>query len=214
MSVLPTPEPPGPNPGQPGHFAHTDWLTASVKALDSDAVPVGAVLLWSAGSPPGGWLICDGSTFSSTLYPRLAALLGDTFGVHSGDNYYLPNYVDRFPVGASAAKPPASAGGSATIALTQVPAHTHTGPSHTHSTPAHKHNQIQTDGGANLSWKGDAFTSGAAPGIFTSGEQGLQTSTDGAGTTGASGTAATGSAGGGQPYHPPYLALHFVIRAG
>lgn len=31
-----TPAPPGPNPGQPGHFAHHNWLEASVKSL---AVP-------------------------------------------------------------------------------------------------------------------------------------------------------------------------------
>lgn len=28
-----TPAPPGPNPGQPGHFAHHNWLEASVKSL-------------------------------------------------------------------------------------------------------------------------------------------------------------------------------------
>lgn len=43
MSLLP-PEVPGPNPGQPGHFGHHDWLTASVKALD-DATDLTAVLV-------------------------------------------------------------------------------------------------------------------------------------------------------------------------
>ena len=34
-SVLPLPEAAGPRPGQPGHFAHHDWLTAAVHALDT-----------------------------------------------------------------------------------------------------------------------------------------------------------------------------------
>lgn len=45
-SILPTPEPPGPIPGQPGHFAHTDWVTASLKALDAKLVA-----LLAAGLP-------------------------------------------------------------------------------------------------------------------------------------------------------------------
>lgn len=34
QSFLPTPEAAGPIASAPGHFAHHDWLTASVKALD------------------------------------------------------------------------------------------------------------------------------------------------------------------------------------
>lgn len=34
MAIIPV-EVPGPISGQPGHFAHHDWLTASVKALDA-----------------------------------------------------------------------------------------------------------------------------------------------------------------------------------
>ena len=50
-SVLPVPEAAGPRPGQPGHFAHHDWLTAAVKALDTQqqkALP-NAVSVQSAG---------------------------------------------------------------------------------------------------------------------------------------------------------------------
>lgn len=37
QSYLPVPESAGPIAGAPGHFAHHDWLTASVKALDQVA---------------------------------------------------------------------------------------------------------------------------------------------------------------------------------
>lgn len=33
-----TPAPPGPNPGQPGHFAHHNWLETSVKSLSLPAM--------------------------------------------------------------------------------------------------------------------------------------------------------------------------------
>ena len=55
MSLLP-PEVPGPNPGQPGHFGHHDWITASLKALDDGGdlvpVPVPLVQVFQAG---GTW---------------------------------------------------------------------------------------------------------------------------------------------------------------
>ena len=34
MTYLPQPEVPGPNPGAPGHYAHHEWLEASLRALD------------------------------------------------------------------------------------------------------------------------------------------------------------------------------------
>ena len=56
MSLLP-PEVPGPNPGQPGHFGHHDWITASLKALDDggDVVPV-AVPQVQVFQASGTWL--------------------------------------------------------------------------------------------------------------------------------------------------------------
>jgi microcystin-dependent protein len=64
------------------------------------SIPTGAINLWATASAPTGWLICDGTTFSNVTYPTLATLLGDTYGAHSGANYYLPNLKGRVPVGA------------------------------------------------------------------------------------------------------------------
>lgn len=38
MPIIPIPPAAGPDPGQPGHFAHHDWLTESVLALDAGLV--------------------------------------------------------------------------------------------------------------------------------------------------------------------------------
>jgi hypothetical protein len=57
----------------------------------SAATQAGAISMWSKATPPVGWMLCNGGTFSSTVYPELAANLGDTYGVHSGTTYYLPD---------------------------------------------------------------------------------------------------------------------------
>jgi len=53
--------------------------------------PVGAMFMWPTATPPTGFLICDGSTFSAATYPALAAVLGTTT---------LPDMRQRMPVGA------------------------------------------------------------------------------------------------------------------
>ena len=58
-------------------------------------VPVGTIIAWPFNSVPtssGTWLLCDGSTFSSTQYPKLYALAG--FNV-------LPDLRGRFLQGSS-----------------------------------------------------------------------------------------------------------------
>jgi microcystin-dependent protein len=103
--------------------------TASVVGVidgPSGGVPVGFGGIWFTNTPPAGWLICDGSTFSATDYPALAAALGTTT---------LPDHRDRFPMGKSATKAIGSTGGSATHTITtaEMPSHVHAHP-HTHTT--------------------------------------------------------------------------------
>lgn len=56
-------------------MAEHDWRIAG---NGTGAVPIGTVTRWGGSTPPGGWLTCDGSTFSSTTYPILADVLGGT----------------------------------------------------------------------------------------------------------------------------------------
>lgn len=72
----------------------------------------------TAAQVPAGWLECDGSTFDPDAYPKLFA--------HLGTNT-LPDWNDRFLIGASGSKAVGLAGGNPTHSLTaaQLPAHTH-----------------------------------------------------------------------------------------
>jgi microcystin-dependent protein len=65
-------------------------------------VPIGfsgELKMWPMSTPPAGWLICDGSVYSKALYPRLWALLGDTWGTSTATQFYVPNLKGKVPVG-------------------------------------------------------------------------------------------------------------------
>lgn len=55
----------------------TTPLITKEQLLDN-LIPVGAVLRWAGTTAPTGYLSCDGSTFSSTTYPKLYSVLGST----------------------------------------------------------------------------------------------------------------------------------------
>lgn len=81
--------------------------------------PVGEVTMFygTKGQIPAGWLAMDGTSFSSTTYPKLYALLGTTT---------LPNMTDRLPIGAGT-KALGTSGGSPTKSLVaaNLPPHVH-----------------------------------------------------------------------------------------
>lgn len=104
-----------------------DTLTSNL----ASAVPTGTISMFAGSSAPTGYLLCDGSTFSSGTYSALASVLGDTYGTHSGSTYYLPNLKGKVAVGKDASQTEfdtlGETGGAKTVTLTtaQMPAHTH-----------------------------------------------------------------------------------------
>ena len=95
----------------PNYFLQTDgdgnldWAEAvpgdGTALVFSDIVPVGTIIPWAGAALPadGKWLECNGTTFDGTDFPELSAVLGNTWGTHSGVNYYLPNLQGRAAVG-------------------------------------------------------------------------------------------------------------------
>lgn len=102
----------------------------------------GTMAMWPAVSPPGGWLICDGSAVSRTQYSTLFSILSTSWGAGDGSSTFnLPDMRGSFPIGANATYPLVSAGGAAThtMSVAELVAHTHTVGNHTHPGVNHTH---------------------------------------------------------------------------
>jgi microcystin-dependent protein len=63
-------------------------------------VPIGSIIPFGGGSPPSGWMLCDGSDVSRTTFAPLFAVIGTTFG--SGDGattFSIPDLRGNVAVG-------------------------------------------------------------------------------------------------------------------
>ena len=49
-----------------------DTLRQNLNLGEGSALPVGVPVPWPTATPPAGWLICNGTTFDKTKYPKLA----------------------------------------------------------------------------------------------------------------------------------------------
>lgn len=85
---------------------------------------IGAVFPWVM-NPPSGWLLLDGSTYASTDYPELFAVLPSH--LISGSNFTLPDVANSFPYGVQDEDDGSLVEGSNDLTLTiaQLPVHTH-----------------------------------------------------------------------------------------
>jgi microcystin-dependent protein len=76
----------------------TDWLTSGYWININDAP--GTIKQWGRATANAGYLICDGSAISRTVYDTLFAVIGTTFGI--GDNsttFNLPSFGGTSPAG-------------------------------------------------------------------------------------------------------------------
>lgn len=177
--------------------------------------PVGSVTAFAGDSAPLGWLMCDGGTFDSGVYPDLAALVGDKFGVHSGTTYYLPNLKGRVPVGLDTSQVEfdtlGESGGEKAHALTAS------------EMPAHKHGLNNAGAALYLSGKVYSKTRAVAPWTSdrnwsASGPVADTTATNigSAGNVAILGTtddASVSADGGAHNNLQPYTVLNYIIRA-
>lgn len=94
----PVPPPTGPNyvlTSTGNGAGEYQWQPA---ASLGDTIPVGAVMGFSQGNVPPGWLECDGSVLSRSAYPDLFAAIGTTYnlGNETGLQFRLPDYRGEF----------------------------------------------------------------------------------------------------------------------
>lgn len=97
--------------------ANAVGLSELASAVADALVPTGSIVAYAGGSAPSGWLLCDGSGFSSATYPALYAVLNNTATT--------PDLRERVPMGASGAIAVRTTGGTRKIQLNDLPAHSH-----------------------------------------------------------------------------------------
>lgn len=70
----------------------------TVKA--SDTLPIGSMVPYGNINPPTGWLVCDGSAISRTIYADLFAVIGTSYGEGDGSTTFnLPNKKGKVSAG-------------------------------------------------------------------------------------------------------------------
>lgn len=198
------------SPGTSGNV-----LTSNGSAWVSSApnyVPTGGMLMWGTASAPTGYLLCNGATVSRSTYSALFAVIGTAYGAGDGSTTFtLPDFRDRFPVGAGTSYSANSTGGSKDAI---VVSHTHTGTTGAGGAAT----------GALVTGVGDFGDFQSASGVFSlSGAQ--PSRSQGASGTGSYTTATmaisdhthaftTDSSGssGTNANLPPYLGVYFIIK--
>lgn len=117
----------------------TDWITIGTLNPTTNSFVVTATgfsvgdYKWSAiSSDHDGWLLCDGSSVSTTTYATLFAVIGYAFG-GSGATFQLPDARGRVAggIGTGSGLTTRSLGDSVgaethTLITSEIPAHTHT----------------------------------------------------------------------------------------
>jgi len=97
----------------------------------SHAIP-GIISMYGGVNSPTGYLFCNGSAVSRTIYSRLYSVIGTIYGAGNGTGTFnLPNLQGRVPVGLKSTEPLFSALGNTggtgahTLSIAEMPAHTH-----------------------------------------------------------------------------------------
>ena len=102
--------------------------TAKLDAPTQQALaPTGALMPFAGAAAPAGWLLCDGSSYTTAGQAALFAVIAYTYG-GSGANFNVPNMVNSVPVGSGGSFARGATGGEInhTLTVAEMPSHTHT----------------------------------------------------------------------------------------
>jgi len=169
----------------------------------SVSTPPGVMLDYAGATAPSGYLLCDGSNYSTTTYAALFAAIGYAWG-GSGTNFNVPDMRGRVSIGAGSGtgltnRTLAAVSGEEnhTLVTAETPlathTHTFTVPSSTGTTNTGTSSSVSlnTSGGST----GTGATGGGTTGTGTTGTGNTGTTTTSAGSASiSSGNTATGNA--------------------
>jgi microcystin-dependent protein len=119
-------------------LAKIDSVNYNTQWINQIVAPAGVISQFAGTTAPIGYLLCQGQTLSTTLYPDLFAVLQYAYG-GGGSSFKIPDLQGRIPVGRDTTQSEFDAlgesGGAKTHALTiaEMPSHTHTTPNHSHT---------------------------------------------------------------------------------
>jgi microcystin-dependent protein/two-component sensor histidine kinase len=167
----------------------------------------GMLMMWTTGTAPSGWLLCNGSAISRTTYSALFAVIGTTFGSGDGSTTFnLPDYRDRMPIGAGTTYSIAGTGGSKDAI---VVSHTHTVSGTTATGGSHSHDiQGQDNNAAPNGLCGElGNVENYGYGCAT-----RSTSTHSGHTHTFSATTSSAGSSGTNANLPPYIGIQFIIK--
>jgi len=189
----------------------------------SVSTPPGVMLDYAGATAPSGYLLCDGSNYSTTTYAALFAAIGYAWG-GSGTSFNVPDMRGRVSIGAGSGtgltnRTLATKSGEEyhTLVTAETPlathTHTFTVPSSTGTTNTGTSSSVSlnTSGGST----GTGATGGGTTGTGTTGTGNTGTTTTSAGTGSiSSGVTGTGNAAIADPGHShgPPAAGNYIAR--
>ena len=190
----------------------TSWGTVS----SGTTLPTGALMPYAGASAPTGYLLCDGSSVSSSTYLALHAVISNTYGGSAytgaaGLNFNLPDLKGRMPIGSMGT----GSGLTARVTGTKYGTETHTVSSSNiqqFSTGAMSANENHTHGsGATGFW---VYNSGL--GATIAGGSTYNASAGGSANTASTNLAHTHNVGTASPtginHLPPTIGLNYIIK--
>jgi microcystin-dependent protein len=80
----------------------TSGAMVDIRQFASPGIPSGVMWEFGGGTPPLGWLLCDGTSYLRTDYPALFTAIGTTHGAADGSHFSVPDYRGRAGIGAGA----------------------------------------------------------------------------------------------------------------
>ena len=154
--------------------------------------PAGILKIWAGSNTtvPGGYLLCDGTAISRTIYGDLFTAISTAYGVGDGSTTFnIPNLVGKVPVGFDSSQTEfdvlGETGGAKThtLSVAEMPGHTHNGSSRAGGGSGNFAYSLNADRGGSI----DATATGESVG---------------------------GSTGGGTAHNvlDPYITLTYIIK--
>jgi hypothetical protein len=84
----------------------TGWLDLPTASGATAALPTATINLYAGSTAPSGWLLCNGSAISRSVYSTLFGVISTAYGAGDGSTTFnLPDLIGRVAVGLSASGP-------------------------------------------------------------------------------------------------------------